>query len=519
MSEKENSQKEAAQKIVTKYDRKVQRRKEEELKEAKRKKINRIAGIVILVLVVAGLLSIPVRKYIATNSTYITVGGHDITQVEFDYYYSLASNDYINTYGSYLSYMGLDINGDFASQAYSDTMSWKDYFDQLAVDTLRQNKALLDEAEAAGFAYDTAKDYEGFVESIKTAASQAGEGLGKYYKITFGRYASASAIKPFVEEGYLASAYYASVAESKKPGEEAIQAYYEENTASYDSVDYLFTEIAAEIPEAQTVTDEEGNETTVEATEEEIQAAMEAAKEKADAALEVIGEEGEEKAGMLRAAISSKYNEWLFDEARAEGDTTIVEDTDNHKYYVLQFNKRYLDEALTSSIRVIMTTTGNGEDILAEWTAAGGTEDAFISLVEKYSEDTYTNQKGGLYEELSESSLDSSLSEWIFGEGRKPGDTTSVAQEEVTYVMYYVGNGRAEWQTKISGTLLSTAMSEYLNEIKETCEVSDPKGRLAYLKAPTAESTAAGTEGFAESEPKETETDETGANSTDNAAE
>ena len=482
MSEKGKSQNEASQKIVTRYDRKVQRRKEEELKEKKRKQISRVVGIVILAAIVIGLASIPVRNYAASHSTYITVGGHDITKVEFDYYYNLASSDYINTYGTYLSYMGFNASGDYASQAYSDTMSWKDYFEQLAVDTIRQNKALVDAAHAAGFTYDTSQEYAAFAESAKTAAAAAGESLNRYYKLTFGRYSTVSGLKPYVEEGYLASAYYKHVAEEKAASADEIQAYYDENKESYDSVDYKLTEISAEIPEAQTVTDDDGNVNTVEPTEEEIQAAMEAAKAEADAALLVIAEEGTEHNGMLRASLSSKYRDWLFDEARKEGDTTIIEDADSHKYYVLQFEKRYLDDTTTADVRVIATTAVNGEDILAEYNAAGATEAAFIELVKKYSEDSYSMSEDGLYQEVTATSLNSAFSEWIFEEGRKPGDTVSLVQDGTFFVLYYIGEGRPEWQVSIANTLLSETMSNYLDEIKEGCAVSDPKGRLVYLK-------------------------------------
>ncbi|MGN1147385.1 MAG: hypothetical protein ACI4TB_03120 [Lachnospiraceae bacterium] len=498
MSEKGTSQNKDTQKIVTKYDRKVQRRKEEELKAQKQKKINRIVGIVVAAVIVIGLVSVPVRKFIATHSTYITVGGHDITQAEFDYYYNMAASDYINTYGSYLSYMGLDIYGDFASQAYSDTMSWKDYFEQLAVDSIRQNKALVDAAAAEGFTYDPSAEYEQFAQAVKDAASEASMTLGKYYKATFGQYATVSNIKSYIEEGYLATAYYKAVAESKEPSVEEIQAYYNENTASYDSVDFLLTEVAAEIPEAQAGTDADGNATTVEPTEEEIQAAMDAAKEQADAALEVIAEEGTAQTGKLKSSISYRYSDWLFDEARAEGDTTIVEDTDNHKYYVLMFQKRYLDESATATVRAIMTTTGNGDVILTEWEAAGGTEDAFISMVEKYSEDTSTNTSGGLYEELKKSSIDSTLGDWIFSTDRKAGDTVTITEDTYTYVFYYIAAGRPEWQVKIKDTLLSDTMNEYLTALKDACEVSDPKGHLVYLKPVETETESSAAETTAE---------------------
>lgn len=489
MSQKETLKKESAQGVVTRYDKKMQKRREQELKAKREQKISRIVGIAILVVIAVALLSIPVRRYIAKNATYITVGGHDITRVEFDYYYNLTSSEYINTYGTYLSYMGLDTSADFASQSYSTDMSWKDYFDQLAVDSIRQNKALADAAEAAGFTYDPSAEYEEFVKTFKEGAAEAGMSVSKYYKSNFGTYAMASQLKSYIEEGYVASAYYTSVAEEKDPSEAEIQAYYDENKASYDSVDFKLTEIAADVPEAQTTTDADGKETTVEPTEAQIQAAMDAAKEQADAALEEIAEKGEEKTGMLQSAVSSKYREWLFDDARQEGDTTVIEDSDSYKYYVLQFEKRYLDEMLSASIRAIMMTTGSGEDVLTEWKNAGGTEDAFAEMAAKYSEDSYSNTKGGLYEELTASTLDSSLSDWIFAEERKPGDTTTLTESDVVYVLYYVGQGRPEWQVKIAGTLLNEKMDEYLTDLKNACEVFDPKGHLVYLKVQEAADT------------------------------
>lgn len=481
MSEKETVKTEAQQKVVTKYDKKVQKRKEAELKAKKQQRTDRIIAIVIAAVVVIAIAAIPVRKYIASHSTYITVGGHDVTQVEFDYYYNVAAGNYINTYGSYLSYMGLDTTGDFSTQMYSDTLTWKDYFEQLAVDNLCQNKALIAEAEAAGFTYDTTMEYDLFKDTVKDAATEAGQSLGTYYKASFGRYASASSIKPFVEEGYLAAAYYKSVAETKEAATEEIQAYYDENTATYDSVDYLLTEVVAEIPAAETTTNADGTTTTVEPTEEQIQTAMDAAKVKADEALEVIADQGTANTNKLKSSISSYYSDWLFDEARVEGDTTIIEDTANHKYYVLMFQNRYLDETLTATIRAIMTTTESGEAILGEWAAAGSTEEAFIELVPKYSEDTYTNANGGLYQELTKSTLDSSMSDWIFAEDRNPGDAITLEAEGGTYVLYYVEDGRPEWQAKIANTLLSAEMDEYLTALKDACEVTDPKGNLNYL--------------------------------------
>ena len=106
--------------------------------------------------------------------------------------------------------------------------------------------------------------------------------------------------------------------------------------------------------------------------------------------------------------------------------------------------------------------------------------------MKKYSIDSYSAAEEGLYKEVTAASLNAIFSEWIFTQERKPGDTVTLVQEGTTFVLYYVGEGRPEWQVKIANTLLSDTMDDYLNEIKEGCEVSDPKGRLVYLKVQAA---------------------------------
>ena len=269
MSQKDVKKEQSSEKVMTRYDKKVQKRKEEAERAKKQAKTEKIIGIVIAAAIVIALAMIPVKSYTAVHSTYLTVGGHDITRVEFDYYYNLVKNDYLNTYSSYLSYMGLDTTKDFAKQDYSDTMTWKDYFSSLALETIKQNKALIDTAEAEGFTYDTAKDVAAFESSAKEAASNSDVSVARYYKATFGSYATFARIKSFVEDGYYANAYYKKQSDEKAPAEDEIQTYYEENKDTYDSVDYHMTEIAADIPSS---TDADGN--AVAATEEEIARAL-----------------------------------------------------------------------------------------------------------------------------------------------------------------------------------------------------------------------------------------------------
>lgn len=501
----ENKKSETTEKVMTKYDKKVQRRKEEEKKEQARAKRSKIITAVVVVAVVAFIAYFPISKYVAIHSTYMQVGEYEVTEAEFDYYYNMGVNSYVSQYGTLLPYLGLDVTKDFADQMYSDYATWDDYFQQSAAVNLTQTKALVAEAKANGFEADVTEKTNEHIEMLKEAATKANESLGSYIKANFGKYATLNNIQPIIEESYYASAYYEQVADSKEITDEEITAYYNENKDSYDSVDFKVVEVKAEIPEGETTTDEDGKETKAEPTEEQIAEAMEAAKKLADEKLETVDADGELKENVKKAAASSVYEEWLFEAERKAGDTTVIEDKTNNRYFVLQFEGRYLDEANTVNVRVISTTEDKGEAILEEWNNTGANEDAFSALAEKYSEETFT--EGGLFENLTATALSDELSTWMLDETRKAGDVTAIkATDGLNYVLYYVSEGQAEWKVAIENVLKSKLMQEYMTGITESFEVVDVKGKLTYLAAVAAQEAA---DQAAETETSEEETQQT----------
>jgi hypothetical protein len=188
----------------------------------------------------------------------------------------------------------------------------------------------------------------------------------------------------------------------------------------------------------------------------------------------------------------------MFDSERKAGDTTIIEDESNYRYYVVAFLDRYLDETLTVNTRAIILNSEetDGEAVLDEWKSGEATEDSFAEIADKYNSSELTSAEGGLYESLLTSSISEELAEWLGDESRVSGDTTVISPEDdsYTYVLYYISQGSPEWMVSIKSTLLSNVMADYLEEITADIEVKDPKNRLNYLQVYASQEAAAAAE-------------------------
>ena len=515
VTENKEQKEQTEQKVMTKYDRKVQKRKEEKEKEKKEERISTAVGIVFLVALVCLVASFPIRTYLATHETYVVINGEKVNKVEFDYAYNTSKNNYITQYGSYLSYFGLDTSKDLSTQMYSDTLTWQDYFEQNAVESLKQNKALMAEAKAAGFTYDTTDEYNTFKETIKTSAASAGVSDKEYVRSIYGSYATMGRIEEYVKNDMVMNAYYQKLQEDNAPSDDEIQSYYEENKATYDSVDYRLTTIEADLPTEPTELADPVEETAADTTgttdgtaatdttqdtayqpsDAEIAKAMEDAKVLADDAEQTVAKDGEAHENEKKSSVNYLISDWLFDDARKAGDTTVITNDNSHCYYAVAFEKRYLDETPSADVRVIIPTEDKtGEEILEEWKNGAATEDSFAELCKKYTQDTSAVENGGLFEQVTKTGMTEELSNWIFDSSRQAGDTVAITVSDTTYVLYYIGQDQPEWKINIKNTLVSDTMSQHMQDITADVTVEDPKGKLNYLKVQAEESAAAETE-------------------------
>ena len=376
MSKKTTPEAGTEQKVQTRYDRRMEARRLQKEQDARQERMTRIIGSAVGLLVVAALvISVAVSiagRLSVTRGTYVKIGDHAVSRLEYDYYFNSA----VGTYGAY---MGIDASMDLASQPYSENLSVKDLFDQMAVDQLRQVKALTDAAAENGFTFDEDTDYATFQDNLKESASEAGMTVKEYYKQNFGDYATEKNMEPIIRDNLLSGAYYNKMTEDNAPTEEEITAYYEENRMEYDRVDYRSFFFKTDLEE--------------DASEEEISAAMEELEKKANAMADQRKEgedfeklclayaSEEDKAnyeesgdkekdyslaeGRHHTGSSSVFSDWLFEDERKEGDITVLKDEDSHRYYVVEFIKRYFDEADRETISNTLAGEKAGEQVAA----------------------------------------------------------------------------------------------------------------------------------------------------------
>ena len=356
MKRKEQEETVTQQKAMTKYDRKMEARKLQEQKNKRDDKIFKISVLVVCALLIIAIASSIVvsitRKYSTLNGTYVSVGSHDLTKLEYDYYFNSSFNSYVNAYSSFLGLIGLDVNEDLDKQPYSDTMTWKEMFDQSTISKITDTKVLLDDAAANGFEYDVTQDYEAELENIAADMETNGVTEVDYFKNLFGAYATKGNVASFMKNDILASAYYNQLLADNTPSAAEITAYYEENRTDWDRTDYRIFTVEGEAPE--------------EATEEQLADAFKQVKETADAMAkrrqagedfealceEYAPEDQKEnytdteseyslKEGTYYASANTLFADWLYDDARKEGDITVVEDAENTKAYVVEFVSKY----------------------------------------------------------------------------------------------------------------------------------------------------------------------------------
>ena len=280
-------------------------------------------------------------------------GDYQITNRQIQVFYGMQYASFMNSYGDYASYFGLDATKALKDQASMDEgLTWEQYFLKAAVEEFREYAASATEAKAVGYVLpeEEVADLESFLSDMEAQATVYGfESADAYLQDSFGSAVNTADYENYLRTYFQAMSYENSIYLSVEPTDDDLLAYKEEHPDEFTDADLEARSIDVRHILILSDPDEDG-----EATEEEKANAKAKAEEIlaeylkdpteehfADLAMEYSEDPGSKSKGGLYEGISQETNfvepfkNWCLDSARQAGDTDIVET--NYGYHVMYF--------------------------------------------------------------------------------------------------------------------------------------------------------------------------------------
>ena len=473
------------------------------------------------------------------NTVAVTVGDHEISNAELNFFYVDAINTFMSQYGSYASMFGLDTTKPLNEQYLDEEngLTWADDFVNSAKSTAKTVYALNDAAEAAGYTLPENKqdEIDMTIFNIEAYATLYGYAdADTYMKALYGRGASLEAYKEYYVKNVIADAYYSAYGQSLTFGEDELDAKDAEDPKAYNAYSYNYYYLAtSRFLEGGTV-GEDG--TTVTYSDEEKAASIVAAEEAAkllcdesttsvalfDKAINQLSiNENTEIAAASVACDDYLYNsvlslvsDWVTDDARVEGDMTYIPstststDADGNEvttttgYYVVYFRGSNDNTYPLTNVRHILVPFEGGqtdsntgittysdeekkaawdkaEDLYEQWKSGEANEDSFAAMATEFSSDTGSVANGGLYEDIYPGLMVSEFEDWCF-DNRKTGDTGLVETTYGVHILFYVSDSETNYRDyMINRDLVNAATSEWYDALVDAMTVTD--GDVKYI--------------------------------------
>ena len=310
---------------------------------------------------------------IASRDTVVaTAGEYELTVGQLQVYYWMQVREFLSQYGSYLSYFGLDYTHGLDAQLCPavEGQTWQQYFLSQALLCWQSYQSMAAEAEKNGV--EMPAEYREEMNSLSDELAQSAESSGfdsvdALVTAMLGGAATYDDYAGFLNLYYEGLGYYAQVTESYSVTDAEIEAYFDENAASYaengiDKDDVLVNVrhilIMPEGATSDTIRTEEFPEEAWAASEQRAKDVLEMWKtgemtEDSFAALarEHSEDDGSKANGGLYEDVSegqmvAEFNDWCFDAGRQPGDFDIVKtDFGYHIMYFCQSRPQWKDYA------------------------------------------------------------------------------------------------------------------------------------------------------------------------------
>ncbi|MBQ6267186.1 MAG: peptidylprolyl isomerase [Clostridia bacterium] len=471
-----------------------------EMRNKASKIAKRVVAIVVVAAIVCGIGWVLIDNFgvIDKCTTAVTVGKEKVSTSDFNYYYTMQyqQTNYMSQYYSenYGFSMGYDTSKAPDDQKTTDAdgneITWSEKFRTSAIEQTQYLLANYNEAIKAGYELteDEKAEINETIENYRSNAETNHYSLSAYLRATFGGGFNEKSFRKQLEMETITQRFVEAKKAELLEGvtDEEIKAEYDANRKNYDYVDVTYFAVPYTTLNAKDGESEEDlanrqkatNETTKKKIQEiydgltdlaSLKAAAKAYKEEGvdnPTEAEYTTESKHAQFSTLSSAITEDGANWAYDTARKAGDKAIFSN-DSGSYIV------FIDKPIYSmnsvSVRHCLVNF-NAEDsenvtdeekkaaydkadkLLQEWLKGDKSEDSFATMATENSEDTGSQETGGLYENIriSDNYVDS-FKDWSFNPERKVGDTGIIESTYGYHIMYFVSNNTddVDWKDTI----------------------------------------------------------------------
>ena len=279
------------QKKIRKQEREVYRseRERQEALEAQKLKKQTIAFVLVIALCLSvflgSFLVSPIKNVIYRNTIAVTVGDHDLTSVDVNYFYIDAINNYLNQYYYYiyLGYIKLDMSKPLDKQVVDDKTgeTWAESFLEMAVENIKSTMGLYDLAMKNNhkLTEDEQKELDSLESNLKDSAKKNSfNNVKAMLQSTYGNGATLDSYMAYYEICTYANSFYTWYQDQLKEGytSEDLREFEGKETYKYNS--YTYSSFLVEVEDFLPKIGKDEKH-----TDAQIKAAEEAARKVADA--------------------------------------------------------------------------------------------------------------------------------------------------------------------------------------------------------------------------------------------
>ncbi len=167
-----------------------------------------------------------------------TVNGKELTNIQLQIYYRMQVMDFLSYYGDYISYIGLDITKPLNEQtcSYDESMTWEQYFLDIALETWHNYQTMAIMAEEAG--HVLGKEWEESLAKMPAdLEEQAKEGefesVSALLEDAIGPGCTQELYLDYIKLLYISNDYYSTQYEKMEPTDAEVEAYFTEHAETF----------------------------------------------------------------------------------------------------------------------------------------------------------------------------------------------------------------------------------------------------------------------------------------------